>query len=162
VVLLCGSLLTLRFNLLTGMAECFFVFLVVGIGMGIVSLATLILVQNSVTDQDLGIVTSFHQFGRSLGGTLGVGICGGLVTASLFRRLEETASLLPPHLMIQLRKSAENILRPEFQSAVPPEILESLRNGVLSGVFSVFLIASFSSLCCLLCCLLLSVKEVQK
>ncbi|MBM9605680.1 MFS transporter [Desulfopila inferna] len=162
LVLLVGSLFTLRFDLQTGMGECFLVFLLVGIGMGIVSLSTLILVQNSVTAKDLGIVTSFHQFGRSLGGTIGVGISGGLVTSALFRHLEKTAALLPPDLMVQLQQGAENILRLEFQSQVPQATIELLREGVLSGVYSVFLVSSLASLCCLFCCLGLSGGAAQK
>ena len=152
-ILLIGSLFTLRFNLDTSMPECFSVFLVVGIGMGFVSLSTVILVQNSVGTEDLGIVTSFHQFSRSLGGTIGVGVCGGLVTTGLLSRLTESAILLPQNLMVQLRDSTENLLRPEFMSLVPQEAIEALRNAVLSGVFSVFWIASCSSFLCLLCCL---------
>ncbi len=40
--------------------------------MGLVSLSTLMLVQNSAREEDLGIVTSLHQFGRSLGGAVAV------------------------------------------------------------------------------------------
>ncbi len=162
IVLLCGSLLTLRFNLATAMTECFLVFLVVGIGMGFVSLATLILVQNSVSSEDLGIVTSFHQFGRSLGGTVGVGICGGLVTTGLFNRLQTSNTQLPQDLMMQLEQSIENLLMPEFQNLIPGGAIEMLRNAVLSGVFSVFVLTSISSLLCLLCCLFLSTEKEQQ
>ena len=161
VVLLAGSLLTMRFDLHTTMVECFLVFFVVGIGMGFVSLATLILVQNSVSDEDLGVVTSFHQFGRSLGGTIGVGICGGLVTNGLFRRLESGSALLPEQLMISLQQSIENLLLPEFQMSVPQSVAETLQNAVLSGVFAVFVMATLSSFLCLLCCFFLS-KPIAK
>lgn len=154
-ILLAGALWTMRFNLQTGMVECFMAFLMVGIGMGFVSLSTLILVQNSASSDDLGLVTSFHQFARSLGGTIGVGICGGLVTSAMFRRLEETTAQLPTDLMLQLQSSTESLLRPEFQKLIPPEARESLGQAVLSGVFSVFVVASLSSLLCVLCCLML-------
>lgn len=158
-ILLAGSLSTLTFDLHTSMLQCFIVFLVVGIGMGFVSLSTLIIVQNSVGGKDLGVVTSFHQFGRSLGGTMGVAICGGLVTAGLFGSLSEVQKLLPENLVHQLRQSAENLLRPEFQSQIPQEAVESMHLSVFAGVYSVFLVASLSSLCCLLCCLALKTKK---
>lgn len=159
VILLAGALLTTRFNLQTSMTECFIIFLLVGIGMGFVSLSTLILVQNSAAEEDLGLVTSFHQFARSLGGTIGVGICGGLVTSGILNSLDETVSLLPDNLVIQLQRSTEILLQPEFQSHIPDDAREALAQAVLSGVFSVFFIASLSSLCCLLCCLALRKKQ---
>ncbi len=158
IILLAGSLLTLLFDLDTSMTECFLVFLVVGVGMGFVSLSTLILVQNSASSEDLGIVTSLNQFSRTLGGTVGVGICGGLVTTGLLGRLEKTAEMLPQQLMVQLRQSTENLLRPEFQSLVPDEALEALRSSVLAGIFSVFYVAVAASFFCLICGLLLPGK----
>ena len=161
-ILLAGALWTMRFHLQTHLAECFLAFLMVGLGMGFVSLATLILVQNNAPSADLGIVTSFHQFARSLGGTIGVGICGGLVTSAMFKRLEEATVELPADLMLQLQRSTESLLRPEFQRLIPYEARESLGQAVLSGVFSVFVVASISSVLCLLCCLLIdSRKEHQ-
>lgn len=162
LVLLAGSLLTLRFGMETTMLECFFAFFVVGVGMGFVSLATLIIVQNSVEGQDLGIVTSFHQFGRSLGGTIGVGICGGLVTTGLFGAIERSSVFLPPDLIGTLQQSIENVLLPEFQKSIPVAALETIRGAVLSGVFSVFIIVSASSFLCLLCCLLLAKTAGRK
>jgi len=162
IILLASTLLTLRFNLQTTMSECFLVFFLVGIGMGIVSLSTLILVQNSVRREDLGITTSFHQFSRSLGGTIGVGICGGLVSTNLFRRLDDAKNILPQELLEMLQRSTGNLLMPEFQALVPAGKVEVLRSAVLSGVFAVFVIVSFSSFLCLLCCLSLSQQQQKE
>ncbi len=78
-----GSALTLGFNLSTTMVQAFTVFFVLGLGMGFITLSTLILVQESLPSKDLGVATSFHQFSRTFGGTIGVGICGGLATSGL-------------------------------------------------------------------------------
>ncbi len=61
--------------------------------------------------------------------------------------------------MIQLKESTENLLRPEFQSMVPAEALEVLRNAVLTGIFSVFYVAVASSFLCLVCGLFLPGKK---
>ena len=154
-ILLSGSLLTLRFSTDTTMTECFTVFLVIGIGMGFVSLSTLLIVQNSVAQEDLGVVTSLHQFGRSLGGAVGVGISGGLVTNGLLANLEGAIDLFPQELVKQLGQSIEILLQPEFSSSISAEALVPLRQAVLDGVFSIFWITVLSSSLCLLCCLLL-------
>jgi hypothetical protein len=60
--------------------------------------------------------------------------------------------------MIQLQRSTEILLQPEFQSRIPADIREVLNQAVLSGVFSVFFMASLSSLFCLLCCVALEKK----
>lgn len=159
IILFLGSFATLGFELETTMLACFLLFLVVGIGMGFLSLSTFITVQNSVDEKDLGIVSSFHQFCRSLGGTIGVGICGGLVTTGLFRQLDQTLTRLPADLMMQLRESTENLLRPEFVAKVPAEALETLQQAVLSGVFLAFLISTLASFCALLCCIFLDGRK---
>ncbi len=153
--LLTGSLLTIRFGLYTTMPECFTIFFIVGTGMGLVSLATLILVQNSANTAHLGVVTSFHQFGRSLGGTIGVAICGGFLTTGLFRSLDQASALLSNKILLSLQQSVENLLLPGFQQSIPLAAAKTLRAAVLSGVFSVFIAISISSLLCLLCCIFL-------
>jgi len=154
-ILFSGSLLTLRFQIDTTMTECFLVFLVIGIGMGFVSLSTLIIVQSCVPKEDLGVVTSLHQFGRSLGGTVGVGISGGLATNGLINHLEKTIDLFPEHLVQQLAESIEIILQPEFSNLIAPEASMILRQAVLNGVFPIFWITVLASLLCLCCCLCL-------
>lgn len=155
-ILTAGSLATLGFHIETTMVECFLIFLVVGVGIGFVSLSTFIIIQNSAEEKDLGIVSTLHQFSRSLGGTVGVGICGGFVTTGLFNRLDETVTLLPDNLMLQLRQSTENLLRSEFIQQVPVSALESLQVAVLSGVYAAFLISTISSFFALLCCIFLT------
>lgn len=155
-VLIVGTLLTLNFDLETSMIECFFDFFIIGVGMGFVSLSTLIVIQNDVDDSHLGIATSIHQFGRSLGGTVGVGICGGLVTASLLGSLENAGSFLSPSLYKQVQESSENLLRAEFYMQLPPEAVDPMKNMVLSSVYPVFYLCIAASVLCILCCICLA------
>ena len=153
--LLAGSLLTLRFDIETTMTECFLVFFIIGIGMGFVTLSTLIIVQNSVAKEDLGVSTSLHQFSRSLGGTIGVGISGGLATNGLLANLQQAIDMFPKEVLALLDKSIETILQPGFQALVPLEAATILRQAVLNGVYAIFWVTVISSICCLLCCLFL-------
>ena len=76
-----GAGATLTFTPGTSMQVCFWVFFLAGLGMGFVTLATLLVVQASLDGSNLGVATSSHQFARTLGGAIGVGVCGGVVTA---------------------------------------------------------------------------------
>jgi EmrB/QacA subfamily drug resistance transporter len=154
-----GSAMTLGFNLETTMVQSFIVFQVVGLGMGFISLSTLILVQESLSKKDLGVATSFHQFSRTFGGTIGVGICGGLATSGLLNRLEETSQALNPQLLSQLRDSMENLFKPEFTAMMTHSAKQLVQEAVLNGVWAIFLIAFISSILGFACCLLLPKKS---
>lgn len=140
-----GSCLCLGFSMETTLAYCFTAFLVIGFGMGFITLSTLLIVQDSLGPEDLGVATSFHQFSRTLGGTVGVGICGGVVTAQLFKNLESTGGNLSQDLMNQLQESMAHLFQPEFQSLIPSQTAELLRDSVLSGVWSSFAIVTLVS-----------------
>ena len=150
-----GSAMTFGFTLTTTMVHSFIVFLVMGLGMGFITLSTLILVQESLPKKDLGVATSFHQFSRTFGGTIGVGICGGFATSGLLNRLEEASHVLNPQLLAQLRESMENLFKPEFTAMMTQSARQILQEAVLKGVSSIFLIVFISSILGVVCCLLL-------
>jgi EmrB/QacA subfamily drug resistance transporter len=149
ILLAAGTGLTLGFNTSTTMIHSFLVFQVVGFGMGFVVLATLLKVQNSLADKDLGVATSSHQFARTLGGTLGVGVSGGMVTHQLLNRLETVDVSLPETLMVQLKENMENLFRPEFQALIPDAARAVLKTAVAQGVWSTFLLVFLVALICL-------------
>ena len=150
LMLLAGSVMALMFTTQTTMTVCFIVFLIMGLGMGFVTLSTLLLVQNSLQEKDLGVSTSSHQFARTLGGTIGVGVCGGIVTTSLMSRLETASISLPQALMMELRQNAENLFKPEFQSLLTPDTRSVLETAVAGGLESVFIIVTAASVISLL------------
>jgi EmrB/QacA subfamily drug resistance transporter len=155
LLMVSGSALTLGFSLTTTMVHSFMVFQIVGLGMGFVTLATLILVQETLSKKDLGVATSFHQFARTLGGTIGVGICGGLATSGLLNRLESSSQMLDPELLERLRDSLESVFKPEFAATMDEGAKQILQQAVLNGVSSIFLVVCISAILCFLCCLLL-------
>ena len=154
-LLMGSSIFLLFFSPATSMAACFLVFLITGLGMGFVTLSTLLLVQASVPGANLGVATSFHQFSRTLGGTVGVGICGGVVTTGLINNLTMSAAVLPDSVTSQLRESMENIFRPEFQSQLSPAGKTILYSAVSQAMIAVFWIILGASLLCLCCAVLL-------
>ena len=141
-----GTGLTLNFSRETSIVNCFITFQVVGLGMGFMSLSTLLIVQNSVNMKDLGVATSFHQFSRTMGGTIGVGFCGGIVTTRLINQLETAGNQLPAPLIARLQESMANLFQAEFQALIPKRMETLLPEAVLIGVSMAFIIVFIVSL----------------
>lgn len=92
------------------MIEC--VALAVGIGMGIQTPVLLTAVQNSVGPSDIGVATSTHMLGRTIGGAIGVSMMGAALMNSvqLHIRVLEAAGVLknlPPLLRSKLGNPQE-------------------------------------------------------
>jgi EmrB/QacA subfamily drug resistance transporter len=148
-----GGATTLTFSTDTSLATCSVVLGFIGIGMGFVSMATLLVVQDSLDITDLGVATASHQFSRTLGGTIGVGISGSFVTRSLSNDLKSLMNTdltgLPPSLNVQIKQNIENIFRPEVQMLLTPEVQQTMQAAVARGVAMVFWISLFASVVCL-------------
>ena len=153
LLMACGAVFCLGFGRETALAFFFPVFILIGLGMGFVSLSTLLIVQDSVGPEDLGMATSIHQFARTFGGTVGVGVCGGVVTTRLFNGLEKAgpalSAALPENItgdmMTRLRESMAHMFQPEFQARIPADAVEILQGAVLDGVWAAFAIVALVS-----------------
>jgi EmrB/QacA subfamily drug resistance transporter len=159
-----GGGIMLTFSTATSLTACSIVLGFVGIGMGFVSMATLLVVQDSLDIADLGVATSSHQFARTLGGTIGVGISGSFVTMSLSQVMESLMKTglgnVPPSLNEEIKQSIENIFRPEIQALLGPEIQKTMQSAVARGVSMVFWITFFASLLCLALSLVIPARSV--
>ena len=154
VFLVTGCILTLSFSAATTIMTCFLVFFIVGLGMGFVTLATLLVVQSCLSASDLGVATSSHQFSRTLGGTVGIGICGSLVTARFSRVAENlNASVLdggiPSAVMTRIRQNFENFFQPDVQQQLVPDLLDALHRAIGNCVIDVFWLALIATAVCL-------------
>ena len=161
--LVVGGGILLTYSVDTSLINCSIVLGIVGVGMGFVSMATLLVVQDSLDISDLGVATSSHQFARTLGGTIGVGISGSFVTMTLSNVMEslmKTESIdLPPSLNIEIKQNIENIFQPEVQALLAPEVQKVMQEAVARGVLTVFWITFFASLMCLLLSVLIPVQK---
>jgi EmrB/QacA subfamily drug resistance transporter len=158
----CG--LTLSFSTATSLAACFWVFLFVGTGMGFVALGTILVVQNSLSDLDLGVATASNQFSRTLGGTIGVGVGGGFFSLRFDDELHAilksaSASDWPAALASQVRQNPENLFRPEVQAALSADTLQRVHDAVARSVMSVFWMVLAAAFLCLILCSLLPKEE---
>ncbi len=160
VGLLAGCALTLTFTVNTSNTALFFTFFLIGIGMGWVALSTLLVVQSAVDRQDLGVATSSNQFARTLGGAVGVGICGSFVATRFAQLLEavRTAGLMA-HLPARLGEAGwgqiEGLLDPAVQAAMPETLRHMVQAAVVEGVNGIFWTATVAAGFCLLLCLLI-------
>lgn len=133
--------------------------------MGFVALATLMVVQACLKPEDLGVATSSNQFARTLGGTMGVGICGSFI-AGRFTELKGTLikSGVLERLPEQMSEAGvgrfEGLLQPDIQIRMPPELIEMVRSAVAQGVRQVFWTISIVSILCLLLCAIIPRKKV--
>ena len=164
VLLISGCILTLMFSVQTTMVTCFWVFMLIGLGMGFVTLATLVVVQNAVDISDLGVATSSNQFARTLGGTIGVGVCGGFMNAALWRSMQALTEqgLMPANQGAAVKDggiSFDALLQPEFQNQLAENARAAFHTAIADSVSIVFLIVLLAAVACLVFCTLLPGKS---
>ena len=153
VMLAVGCCLTLSFSTSTSLITFSVVLTVAGLGMGFVSIGTLLLVQNSLADSDLGVATASHQFSRTLGGTIGIGISGSFVTANLSKAMNGIANSgflgnIPSPLSTHMHHSVETLFKPEIQSLLSADVKQALQEAVAQGVSMVFWASVLAAVVC--------------
>ena len=160
VVLVIGCVMTLAFTAASTTAYIFTSFFIVGVGMGFVALATMLVVQSGLGQQDLGVAMSSNQFSRTLGGAVGVGICGGLVAnrlSGLTATIRESGLVdgLPVGMADSGFGEISRLFSPDVQAVLPPDLKLVIQQGVTQGVGYVFWTVTISAILCLMLCLLL-------
>ncbi|MFF8787185.1 MFS transporter [Streptomyces sp. NPDC015125] len=93
-----GLLLLHRLDPASGVAEMSAYFFVFGFGLGLVMQVLVLIAQNAVAYQDLGVATSGATFFRSIGGSFGVSLFGTVFTNHLRPRIADAVAgvQLPP------------------------------------------------------------------
>ena len=91
----------------------------IGAGLGPSSLSQVLAIQNVVEEHRRGVATSLVPFFRTMGGSLGVGVLGGILATGLTRRMgaaaESAGSLLTEgHVPREMRLALEQSLLPVF------------------------------------------------
>jgi MFS family permease len=160
VCLMAGCAVTLTFTPASSIYCIFIDLFLIGIGMGWVALSTLMVVQSCLDEKDLGVATSSNQFARTLGGAVGVGICGSFIAARFSHLLESMrTSGLMGHIPTRLNEAGfgqvESLLQPEVQATMPEALRDMVQNAVVEGVTGVFWTVSVAAGFCLLLCLLM-------
>jgi len=107
--------------------------LVVGVGIGLVMQVLVLVVQNDVRPQDIGVATSTATFSRSVGGSFGVAIFGAIFASRLTGELAKL-----PGAVTDLLGSGVH-LSPEQASQLPPAIHDDFLQAFAHSLHGVFL-----------------------
>jgi EmrB/QacA subfamily drug resistance transporter len=92
---------------------------VTGLGMGFAATTILVVVQSSVDWRQRGMATGLVQFSRTIGGAVGVGLMGAVLTASV-------------------GASASAILDPIQLPSIPPAELAAMRDALAAGLSVIY------------------------
>ena len=159
LLLTVGSGYALTFGPSTTMVECLSAFVFIGLGMGSVSICTLLVVQSALLPKDLGVATSSQQFSRTLGGTIGVAVAGAVATGTLVSLLRSAGDKIPPDVFNQVAENMENVFKPEFFTPLSQKIQSILQYAVADSISTVFWIVFGTSILTLISGLLICEKK---
>jgi predicted MFS family arabinose efflux permease len=106
---------------------------VVGVGIGLVMQVLVLVVQNDVPPQAIGVATSTATFFRSVGGSFGVAIFGTIFAS----RLAHELSHLPPAVTARLGGGIH--LNPEQARQLPPTVHADFLHAFANSLHGVFL-----------------------
>jgi EmrB/QacA subfamily drug resistance transporter len=107
----------------------------VGLGVGAAMPIMTLAVQNTASQDDMGVATSSVNFFRSLGSSFGVALFGTLMTA----RLDSTLSARLPD--VDLAASQGLLNSPDAIRVLPVEQFDAVIEGITSGIVLVFEVA---------------------
>ncbi|MGW2643611.1 DHA2 family efflux MFS transporter permease subunit [Streptomyces sp. NPDC001393] len=118
------------------MSAYFFVF---GLGLGLVMQVLVLIVQNAVSYEDLGVATSGATFFRSIGASFGVAIFGTVFASRLGDKLAAAfrGVSLPPGMSANALKSD-----PRGIAGLPPALRPAALHAYASAITDVFLYAA--------------------
>ncbi|WP_309057829.1 MDR family MFS transporter, partial [Streptomyces sp.] len=120
------------------MSVYFFVF---GAGLGLVMQVLVLVVQNAVSYEDLGVATSGATFFRSIGASFGVAVFGTIFTNRLTHKLEDVFAGAGPG--VPPGTGPEQVAAdPRAIGALPPPLRPSVLHAYATSITDVFLYAA--------------------
>jgi hypothetical protein len=131
--LVVGMLLLSRLSVGTAPWVASVYMLVVGVGIGLVMQVLVLVVQNDVRAQDVGVATSTATFFRSVGGSFGVAIFGAIFASRLAGQL----SHLPGAVTARLGSGVH--LNPAQARQLPPSVHAAFLQAFAHALHGVFL-----------------------
>ena len=118
-------------------------------------------------ETDLGVATSSQQFARTLGGTIGIGFSGALVSHYIDKSISNLLnsplrSEIPPDMAAQLPQNLQEFLRPEIVESLSKNALTAIRASIGAGVQAVFWTALIVSFLSIIMCTMMPGRKVVR
>ena len=115
--------------------------ILLGLGLGVSMQTYVLIVQNSVSRQEMAVATSATQLSRSIGAAIGLAILGTILTQGMASALPK---YLPPGALHQLAQAgggaaATAVFDPTQLAHLPPAIEVAIRHGLADALHPVFL-----------------------
>lgn len=136
-----GYYMLANFNVTTTNAPTIVAMVLIGMGLGLSMQTFTLIVQNSVSREDMAVATSATQLSRSIGAAIGLAILGTILTQGLQSSM---ARYLPAAAVQRLKasgsgSSATAIFDPTQLAHLPPAIASGIRHGLADALHPVFL-----------------------
>jgi EmrB/QacA subfamily drug resistance transporter len=141
---------------------------VIGSGMGMVMISTLIAVQSAVPRDLLAIATSTSQFFRSIGGAIGVAIMGSVMVISMNGQIEGLVAGRGTAPIDDLQPLIDNpnaFLEPVTRQSMPVDLVVTFQEALAVALESSFRVGTLVSLLGLLSVALMpavTLKHLEK
>ncbi len=110
----------------------------VGLGMGLVTTAITVSVQNTVAISQVGVITSSTVFSRTLGASVGVSVMGAILS----QRLGNLLNGVFPGMINGALGEVRLLLQPTARAKTSPESLKILQHALEVSLQDVFLFAA--------------------
>ncbi|MCF3131723.1 MDR family MFS transporter [Streptomyces olivochromogenes] len=123
-----------------------------GVGVGMMMQNLVLSTQNQVSPADLGAASSVISFFRSLGGAVGVGVLGSLMSTRITHYAADTIGDLPPDAQAAAAHASGSGSLPDM-NLLPAPVRTWLESAYGHGIADVFLYAAPSALLAFLLCL---------
>lgn len=118
----------------------------IGAGMGMVMISSLIAVQSAVPRELLGIATSTAQFFRSTGGAIGVAIMGAVLTNGMTSQIEALISAKGGGEGLgALIENPNAFLEPLTRESLAPALVEAFQRILAGSLHSAFMVGTVVS-----------------
>ena len=113
---------------------------VIGTGLGMMSTAFILSVQNAVPWNVRGVATASTQFFRTIGGTVGVALMGTILNLQMASRFAPILASYPS-VVAQLPKNiapSNVLLTPDVRQLLPVDFLNQLQTALAQSLFWVY------------------------
>ncbi len=129
VIMTAGLGLLATMGVTTGQFTTSVYMVVLGVGMGLLMQTTMLVVQNSVAQRDVGVASGAATLFRTIGGSIGVSLLGTLFAQQLQSAVPDQAG----------GAAGGGHLTPAMLEALPAPLREAYQSAITSGIHQVFL-----------------------